>query len=207
MKKITIHRALSELKTISKRIEKKLDTWVPIGAKQKDQLVNNTTSDSDFKAAAKETFQAIKDLINRYENVSSAIKHSNTTTMVSVAGQEMSVSMAIILKHGLDDRKRVLGHLKKEFIRVTGAVNTNNEKINANALQLAQAALSKDNVKLEDDDAIRITEPFINLNRFELIDPLDIKRIIKETDDEIDTFESDVDAVLSESNAITFIEI
>ncbi|GAG32212.1 unnamed protein product, partial [marine sediment metagenome] len=75
------------------------------------------------------------------------------------------------------------------------------------ALKLAEAALQKDNVKINDGDAVAITEPFIKKNRFELVDPLKVEELTEELQTDVDDFETEVDAVLSEINAITFIQI
>lgn len=44
-------------------------------------------------------------------------------------------------------------------------------------------------------------------NEYELLDPLNVKNVIETMEDCINEFESEVDAVLSESNATTIIEI
>lgn len=44
-------------------------------------------------------------------------------------------------------------------------------------------------------------------NEFEIIDPLNVKQQIEKLSNRIEEFESEVDAVLSESNATTFIEV
>ena len=52
-----------------------------------------------------------------------------------------------------------------------------------------------------------IVEPFVKRNEFHLVDPLNIENKIRELEKEVDDFELEVDAALSEINAITTIEI
>ena len=51
------------------------------------------------------------------------------------------------------------------------------------------------------------TELYRKQNGYEMINPLNIKLAIKELEDYIDAFETEVDHVLSTSNAITVVEI
>lgn len=44
-----------------------------------------------------------------------------------------------------------------------------------------------------------------DLNQYELVDPIGIEKYLKEEREKIAIFEMEVDAVLSESNAVTFI--
>ena len=59
---------------------------------------------------------------------------------------------------------------------------------------------SADEVKLH-------TETFMKRNEYELIDPMNVKKTIESLTAQIEEFESEVDAVLSESNATTFIVV
>ena len=67
--------------------------------------------------------------------------------------------------------------------------------------------MGKDNVKIGENDVNSITEPYIEKNEFHLVDPLNLAKTIEDLSDEIEDFESNVDAALSEINALTFIEI
>ena len=64
-----------------------------------------------------------------------------------------------------------------------------------------------DSVKPNDEDVKNIVEPFVKRNEFHLVDPLKIEETIEQLQIEVDEFEVEVDAVLSEINALTEIEI
>ena len=51
-----------------------------------------------------------------------------------------------------------------------------------------------------------VSKPFMEQNQFELVDPLGIEALLNNMEDKIMAFETEVDAVLSEINATTFIE-
>lgn len=207
MSKLTLHRALTELKTIDDRIEKAIDSIEPIGSKQNDKLVNGFYKQEDFEEKAKSTYQSIIDLIERKNKLKCAIVDANAVTKVKVAGKEMTIADAINFKLLIDYEKDLLEQLKVQNQEVKSGIEKKNAQVEQNALQLAQSALQKDNVKISDNDAIAITEPYIKKNSYELVDPLKIETKIQELEEEITNFESDVDSTLSEVNAVTVIEI
>ena len=51
------------------------------------------------------------------------------------------------------------------------------------------------------------TDTFMKRNEQELLDPLKVKKVIEAMEGSVNEFKSEVDAVLSESNAKTFIEL
>lgn len=205
--RMTLHRALSELKIIDSRIEKGIEKIDPTGYMQKGKLVNSFLQKDEFDENAKSKLQSITDLIERKNKIKSAIVHANGKTMVKIGDKEMTIADAINFK-GIVEFKRALINKLEGHLRINqGVINRENEKTNARALQLAVAALSKDNVKIGDADAIAITEPFIKVNEYHLVDPLGVEKLCEEMTDELDDFETEVDATLSEINAITIVEI
>ena len=204
---MTIHRALSELKVIDKRISKNIQSLVPIGAVRKDGLVNNYYNQRDFEDNAKSEFQSVKDLIKRKESIKSAIVKSNSETTVTVGGKTMTVSDAITMKSSIALREELLRKLKSSFAEVKSTVDEVNERVEANAMRLAENALGKDNVKTSDKEAESIINTYKASNSVSVVDPLKIDDLIKALSEEVENFQGEVDAVLSESNAITTIEV
>lgn len=204
---MTIHRALSELKVIDKRISKNIQSLVPVGATKKDGLVNNYYKQQDFKDKAKSDLQSIQDLIKRKENIKSAIVRSNSETVVRIGGKTMTVSDAITMKSSIELREELLKKLTSSFSEVSYTVEDINKRVEDNAMKLAESALGKDNVKTSDKEAESIINTYKSSNSVSIIDPLKIDALIKTLSEEVENFQGEVDAVLSESNAITIIEV
>ena len=80
-------------------------------------------------------------------------------------------------------------------------------QVKANALKLASAARPRDRVKINDCDAVAITGRFIETNESHLVDPLEVVDLMNDLQDEVEGFETEIDATLSEANAITVIEV
>lgn len=207
MEKLTIHRALSELKLIGAKIEKQTNELVPSGIVQKDKLVDGVYQKDDFENTARSRYQAVNDLINRRNKIKASIVKANGETKVKVAGEEMTIADAITLKGTIDSRKKVVDVLRRKHNATKAALEKNNAQVDANALGLSQMALGKQGVKLGPDEIKNAVGPYLESNTFHLVDPLFVEKEIVDLEKKIGDFEAEVDAVLSEANAITIIEI
>lgn len=206
---MTIHRALVDLKLIDSKIEKGILEIEPTGMMQQDKPVNGFYKKEDFESAAKAKLQSVLDLIERKNKIKSAIVMSNGITMVEVAGKKMTVADAINYKNIIVFKKQLLASLSKKHNQVKSKVQTENEKVNNVALENAKIMIGRqgdDKVKPTDDDVKAIVEPFVKRNELHLVDPLKVEDFVDKNTSEIELFEAEVDAVLSESNSLTTIE-
>lgn len=206
MEKLTIHRALSELKLIGAKIEKSIEELIPSGILQAGKLVNGHYQKEDFEKTAKEKFQSVNALIERRNKIKSAVVKANGLTEVQVAGNTMTIADAINLKAVIGFKKQLIDRLRKQHNSAKANLEKNNAQVDANALKLAEVALGKQGIKIGDNDAQAVIEPYLKANKFELVNPLDAEKKIEELEKSVGDFEAEVDAVLSEINAVTFIE-
>lgn len=206
MEKMTIHRGLSELKLIGSKIETQTNNLIPSGIMQKDKLVNGTTKQEDFEKSAKERYQSVIDLITRGNKIKSAIVKANGETDVKIGTETMKIADAINIKTVLGYKKNLIALMEKRHTQTKANLEKNNAQIDTNALKLAEVALGKQGIKIGEDDAQKVIGPFLEANKFSLIDPLQVERVIEELSKGVLDFESEVDAALSEINAVTFIE-
>lgn len=207
MDKMTIHRALSELKLIDAKIEKQINEVVPSGIYQKGKLVNGYLTETDFENTAKSKFNSVTDLIARKNQIKSAIVNANGKTLVTIAGKEMVIADAINFKAVIKFKKKLIEVLKQRHKQAVGELNKNNEVVNQNVQKLLEFTFGKDNVKVTKDDIEAISKPYLEGNAFHLFDPLKVDETAERMETEVSNFEVEVDAVLSEINAVTFIEV
>lgn len=208
--KMTIHRALAELKLIDSRIEKGINVVEPTGLMQLGKPVNGFYSKEDFEKEVKAKYQSVTDLIDRKNKIKSAIVKANGTTNVVVGGKTMTIADAINFKTVITVKKTLIAQLQRKHNAVKAKFNQENEKINTVALENAKIMIGKqgdDRVKPNDEDVKNIVEPFVKRNEFHLVDPLKVEETVEKLQIEVDEFEVEVDAVLSEINALTEIEI
>lgn len=205
--KMTIHRALSELKLIDAKIEKNITEITPAGVFQKNKPVNGYVPKDDFDKQAQGKFDAVNDFISRKGKIKSAIVQSNGITKVKVSGREMTVADAINEKAAIAIKKRFIENLTSKLKSTAATMNKSNELVNANVQRILEATFGKDSTKVNETDLDSVRKPYMEANEFHLADPLKVQEKIDSLEKEVSEFETEVDAVLSESNATTFINI
>lgn len=206
MERMTIHRALSELKLIDAKIEKQINEIYPSGILQKDKLVNGYVQETEFKKAAKSKYDSVNDLIDRKNQIKSAIVAANGITQVKVAEKQMTIADAINFKAVIKFKKKLIETLKQRHKQVIGELNKHNENVNQNVQRILEATFGKENVKVGKEDVESVRKPYLEANEFHLFDPLKVDETVEKLEKEVSEFEAEVDAVLSEINAITLIE-
>jgi len=214
MKKITITQALAELKLLDKKIDKKIrslkesENWFIdfiSGNSQRGKFTGLTIDELKVKATS--TKQSITDLIEYRKTLKSKIALSNAKTEVEIDGKKYTIVEAIERKKSLQSEKDFVRILSQQNASVRNQVENENEEAKETIQNLLAAKLgsdSKNQSKKEIDDLIKnLTEMYTA----KTLDPLGISSYIEELEDEIESFENNVDVVLSISNAGTFIEI
>ncbi|WP_459478136.1 hypothetical protein [Clostridium saccharoperbutylacetonicum] len=208
MIKMSIHRGLSELKMLDKRIERSIKESKFVGSKKKsaENVDNTTTSKDKFIENIKKEYQSIQSLIKRRTEVKGLIVLSNAKTMVVVGDKEYTVAEAIENKKIIENKKELLKQLKTHLNTNMAQVSKKNEEVESRLDEQIQIMLGSDK-----QSKTAGLEGFINQykeqNEWELVDGLEITSEINKLENEIDEFENNIDFVLSESNAITFIEV
>lgn len=208
--KMTVHKALAELKLLDNKIEKQINVFEVAGYKQNGRKINGLWDENEFTKKVAGGHQSITDLIERKAKIKKAIVLSNSVAMVEIGGKKMTVGEAIIQKDILSLKEMLLDRIKENFSNVQGTINKNNEKVQETGLINAQKMLERpydEKVLPTDEDVKNIMDPFIKRHTFSLVDPIGAQAEIKKLEGEIEMFNISIDAVLSESNALTFIEI
>lgn len=203
MIKMNIHKALSTKKLLDKRIEKATNNLIPVGYKMKSSATEYRTKEEvdKFNKETSSSYKQVTALINNYNKICQAIILSNATTKVEINGKEMTVSDAINRKNNIKYEEDLLRRLKYEYSRALEEVKERNDLLESKIDNLREIDKKEKIDKQSTYDLMRKNESW------ELIDPLDIKKVISDMEDDILNFESEVDFVLSTSNAETVIEV
>lgn len=97
--KMTIHKALCELKTLDARITKSIgETEYVFANKHSNDKVNGMTV-AAYCDEIKSGYQRVTDLIKRRDAIKRAVVLSNAVTKVTVGGKEYTVAEAIEMKN------------------------------------------------------------------------------------------------------------
>lgn len=205
---ISITRALSELKVLQKRFEKEVSLLEAISVQHGMTLVKNSSvKPEDFEKNAKAQLQSIEALQARILEIKTKIQQSNALTIVKIGSQEMTVLEAIIKKSLIENQKTLLSKLKRQLTTANDsfeqAVSVNEGKI----IKQLEDATKNTTVKLDPEIEKQIKVSVESLYPIKMIDPCKISEKIKTLETEIEDFENNVDFALSESNALTLIEV
>ena len=99
--KITINKALTDLKLLDKKIEKLECSIQCIGLKlnSSEKIENSLKTVEDFQNSAIEDYQKLIDLIARYNKLKNLITISNATTQIKIWKETITVAEAINKKY------------------------------------------------------------------------------------------------------------
>ena len=206
--KISIHRALTELKTIGKRIQKKISELNPVGIKKKDKVNIHHTAE-DFKKHVQSEMDSVRDLIERQINIKNAIIASNAVTKVKIGDKTPTVAEAIAYKTMMKTDEQFYSKIKQSYDQTSVEVESAIISVEKNSLQMGMnvdKAASTDK-KSNTESVNAVMEAYEKENAIEIFDPLKIMDIHKTGTDFMEKFILDIDGALSESNAITLIEV
>lgn len=226
--KYTVHRALAMLKTTKARIERELFDesimWVRVARGQEEMISGIAVKDIQREIIAH--YDRITALIANYVKIKAAVIESNAGVLpgtefrrASVAGKSLTVAEIIELTDTVYGRAKkpgfksqLLAKMKSDFARAQRCYDDMQEKADDEVSAYIRSLSGK---KREDDETDAGTKSLIEATSKmlheqkdpRLIDPLKIAEKIKNLENEIEEFRTEADAVLSEQNAMTTIEI
>lgn len=206
MVQISITRAIVELKTLDKKIQKLIESSVLVSFKGQFHQPHEGVKD------ASNVYQSINDLIERRKRIKSAIVTSNALTKIKICGQEMTIAEAIETKSSIKHKKTLVMHMKNQY----GTAVSNVERINSKArsdienksvLSGTTSQTGSGNGESNKMSLEEFSKTYIQLHGVELFDPIRINQKIEQLESYINQFEQDVDCLLSEKNATTMIDV
>ena len=209
MIQMSITQGLAELKLLDKRISKSLGwgcdlEWAQLRTKAKK------VDEADLKKTVQSEYQSYMDLVKRRDLIKRAIVLSNAQTQITIGtGPNKwsgTVAEAIEHKSSLKYKKTLLGYMEKNIIVVDNEYNDAMEALEKRLDGLLTSELGKD-VKTNPETITALRNSFMETNKVEIVDPMNVKKMAKELEEEIDTFESNVDWTLSEANGKTLITV
>lgn len=209
MRKLSITRALSELKVLKKRHENELSNLKPIAVRHGNKLMRPYVSIKveDFEKQIEPGNQSIEKLERMIFEIKSKINESNSKTIVKIGENEMTVQEAIVKKELIELKKNRLNVLKRHLLQARNsfeeAVDDNKMKVEKQVQDVMQNSASK---KIDSDMEKSINDSIEMLYKVEFIDK-DLATKIQQLESEIEDFENNVDFALSESNSTTYIEL
>lgn len=211
--KMTIHKALAELKVIDSRISKAISDGVYVVAnKHSNEKIQGVTI-NDYRERMKASHQKVVDLIARRNAIKRAVVLSNATTKVTIGDKEYTIAEAIELKnHGMEFKQHYVNTMIRQSAVANSEIDRNSgeaieKKAEQYILSVIQAQPKESKMSIDSDAMKTLRKTYIDNNTYDLIDPLNVNKLVEQYSNEITEFATEIDAALSVSNALTVIEI
>lgn len=205
--KMTVHKALAELKTLDDRINSEITGSVFVRANRHNNMKIFGKTIADFMADTESSYQSVKALINRRNAMKRAVVLSNAITKVNIGGVEYTVAEAIEMNnHGMENLVDLRDCLREQYSSVKRMVESENGDKLVKACENYIQATFGTKEKINNPDIEMAQKVYMANNTYDIVTGFDIEKTIKELTDRIDAFKAEVDSALSVSNALTVIE-
>jgi hypothetical protein len=194
----TITRALVEIKTLEKRIEKLIS---------ESRFITITYKGFPGDEVDTGKYTAIRDLIARRDSIKRAIIRSNGNVKVTISKRTYTVQEAIDRKASIQWEKMLLRKLQEQRSQMLNEMERHNTTVQTKLDKLLESQFGSKDTKSNKDDLASISDSYRKSNLATLVDPLQLDKEIERLQLLIEDFEKEVDFVLSESNALTKIKL
>lgn len=205
--KMTVHKALAELKTLDDRINTAIGESVFVRANRHNNTKIFGKTIEEFKADSAASLMSATALIDRRNAMKRAVVLSNAITKVNIGGVEYTVAEAIEMNnHGMENLVDLRNCLREQYSSVKRMVESENGDKLVKACENYIQATFGTKEKINNPDIEMAQKVYMANNTYDIVTGFDIEKVIKELTDRIDAFKAEVDSALSVSNALTVIE-
>lgn len=212
--KITLHRAIAEIKSTNDRLDKltKCGTFVAV----KNKATGLSAGGRKIDAVEKEIIGCLDKFNALYDNLTklkfalvganSGIKSHDDLVTEEVCGKQYTVLEILALKQIVKHKAGLLTKLKVDFANAKADIDRRMAAEDSK-LQRTIAQLNNNDADNKEVTIDMITKTYWQSNGFEFIDPIHIEDIIERLEKETCAYEVEIDAALSQANALRTIEV
>lgn len=207
--KMSVHKALCELKTLDSRIQKSIQQAVFVFANKHANTKISGVPVGEYSAEVKSAYQSVKDLIARRDAIKRAVTLSNAAVKVVIGGKEYTVAEAIEMKnHGIPHLQFLLRKLETDNQRARRESDNNNgEALEDRADEYVKSLYGNVDMKGASEEIKKVRADFIAAQTMEIVDPIGIRAEMERLEKEVNDFTVEIDSALSVSNALTELTI
>lgn len=205
--KMTVHKALAELKTLDDRINSEITGSIFVKANRHNNMKIFGKSVEDFRADTTSSLQSVMALIERRNAMKRAVVLSNAVTKVEIGGVEYTVAEAIEMNnHGMENWIDFRDFLRDQYSSVKRMVESENGEKLANACENYIQTMFGSKDKINNPDIETARKMYMDSHSYDIVTGFNIEEIISVITKKIDDFKAEIDSALSVSNALTIIE-
>ena len=211
MIQISVTRGLVQLKRLEEKIQRDIrmiSEFVTVNKVQEKNVLNGTMTKKHYNEYVQTKWQSLMDKISLRQEIKDEIVKSNANTVVTIAGKKYTIAQAIEKKNNIEKfEKPISAMLNGAYAKALNSVEMKNDEVVENAEKNFFGRGEERRKNESNKDLLDAMEIYINSRKFEIIDPLNIKKLKEEFENGILDFIAEVDQVLTESNSTTMIQI
>ena len=211
MIQISVTRGLVQLKRLEEKIQRDIrmiSEFVTVNKVQEKNVLNGTMTKKQYNEYVQTKWQSLMDKISLRQEIKDEIVKSNANTVVTIAGKKYTIAQAIEKKNNIEKfEKPISAMLNGAYAKALNSVEMKNDEVVENAEKNFFGRGEERRKNESNKYLLDAMEIYINSRKFEIIDPLNIKKLKEEFENGILDFIAEVDQVLTESNSTTMIQI
>ena len=214
--RMTVHRALAQLKSTEDRIANKILNSVFVSSTiGKTGMCKGITIEK-MNAQIESDYKSISDMLRNYEKIRLAIVRNNSgignlTENIMYADESRKITLAEVLayqKHVLPLKNNMVNVMKSQFDQVSNDIERTNENVSNQASKVLDGFAGKNSdQKIDKGQTEVIIQAYLENNQKTFVDPLNIKDLISKLSKEYEDESVWADSCLSEANALRTIEV
>lgn len=207
--RMSVHKALCELKTLDSRIQKSIQQAVFVFANKHANTKIFGVPVGEYSKEVESEYQSVTNLIARRDAIKRAVTLSNATVKVVIGGKEYTVAEAIEMKnHGISHLQMLLRKLESDNQKARREADHNNgEALEERADEYVKSLYGNVDMKGASEEIKKVRTDFIVAQTMEIVDPISIRTEMERLEKEINDFTVEIDSALSVSNALTELKI
>jgi hypothetical protein len=214
IKKITLHEALAEIKSIKERINDYPVKGMFIDAANKasgNRCINSKMGRDEASVRIKSDYDSYMQLCQNLIKVKSALFKANTTTMIDVAGKQMTILEAIHMKSIFESRRFLYSTMKNQYLAISAKISNIADTVEKDVVDSVnlrfggdKAAKNSDNY----DETLKTSlAAVVEMRVPTLVDPIGLAQNLSNMEIENEKMIKTIDFILSITNAKTEIEV
>lgn len=211
IQQISVTRALVELKRFDDKIARAISegTFIArtIGRDTNKKVVGTNDTIAAVEQKIQGSFDKVASLIKNRESIKSAIVLSNANTRVKILDRDVTVAEAIELKSTVAFRTKFLNTLRAQLTNERTQIDRATILLDQEIETSLNALYGAERTKIDTDTVKSVSDVKKSQKEQVLLDSGKIEQKIQEVENDILNLTSELDFVLSESNAKTMISV
>lgn len=205
IKEFTLTRALVELKLYDSKIQKAIQELKPVSYSINKIVVDYRQTADEFVKNYNAQMQSIQDLRNNKVILKNALMKANAETKLKIGEKEYTILEALNRKTDIQTEQYLINTLKQHLNAAVSKSNQIKDAVESNIEKTINSKSSSSGNQSK--DYIQTVRESYKDQLPELVNADVVEKLVKEKEEEIAEFISEVDFALSEVNAITKISV